>query len=432
MKRNVMGAAARALALCLLFAACGGQGALPVSPDAPPETPAQSSEADGTSPAPPEQPEASGPEEAPPPEEEDPEKLVKPEKPEKPEKEETPAAPQNTEAEDPQENTALQSTGAKNPQENAAAQSTEAKKWQAVTISAADFGVTENPIGDPGVLDGIASLSLGKLIACSLASDGAAAEGLNDELWRRFLEDPDRMLVYLELMGDQRDGYWEHPAAEVVCQTIACADAAWYNSVEFGEILSDRRVRYSVGRIAELLDVMEREHAAGLERNGWQGAEPTQAPPRETPLENWQAISIDLTDYGLTGTLSDPRFEYIFNHGNTVPLDQLVVFDLWGDALTEGSSEELRSRFLEDPDTVLAFLALMGNQRVGYWDRPPAANVVCRHIASADAAWHGGTEEFAQVLADCRTAYPAGRIAELLDVLAQEHAASMARNHPTA
>lgn len=416
MKRNVMGAAALALALCLLFAACGGQGALPVSPDAPPETPAQSSEADGTSPAPPEQPlKTSGPEEVSPPEGSGPEE---PEKPEKPEKEETPAAPQDDQTEP--------------PKEDSAAQSTEAKKWQAVTISAADFGVTENPIGDPGVLDGIASLSLGKLIACSLASDGAAAEGLNDELWRRFLEDPDRVLAYLELMGDQRDGYWEHPAAEVVCQTIACADAAWYNSVEFGEILSDRRVRYSVGRIAELLDVMEREHAAGLERNGWQDAEPTPAPPRETPLENWQAISIDLTDYGLTGTLSDPRFEYIFNHGNTVPLDQLVVFDLWGDALTEGSSEELRSRFLEDPDTVLAFLALMGNQRVGYWDRPPAANVVCRHIASADAAWHGGTEEFAQVLADCRTAYPAGRIAELLDVLAQEHAASMARNHPTA
>lgn len=417
MKRNVMGAAALALALCLLFAACGGQGALPVSPDAPPETPTGSAEAAGTvPPAPPEQPlKTSGPEEVSPPEEEDPEKLVKPEK---PEKEETPAAPQDDQTEP--------------PKEDSAAQSTEAKKWQAVTISAADFGVTENPIGDPGVLDGIASLSLGKLIACSLASDGAAAEGLNDELWRRFLEDPDRVLAYLELMGDQRDGYWEHPAAEVVCQTIACADAAWYNSVEFGEILSDRRVRYSVGRIAELLDVMEREHAAGLERNGWQGAEPTQAPPRETPLENWQAISIDLTDYGLTGTLSDPRFEYIFNHGNTVPLDQLVVFDLWGDALTEGSSEELRSRFLEDPDTVLAFLALMGNQRVGYWDRPPAANVVCRHIASADAAWHGGTEEFAQVLADCRTAYPAGRIAELLDVLAQEHAASMARNRPVA
>lgn len=421
MKRNVMGAAALALALCLLLAACGGQGALPVSPDAPPETPAQSSEADGTSPAPPEQSEASGPEEAPPPEEEDPEKpekLEKLENLEKPEKEETPAAPQNTEAEGSQENTAPRSG--------------ETKKWQAVSITAADFGITEKPIGDPAIYGGGASLPLSKLIACSLASDGAAAEGLNDELWRRFLEDPDRVLAYLELMGDQRDGYWEHPAAEVVCQTIACADAAWYNSVEFGEILSDRRVRYSVGRIAELLDVMEREHAAGLERNGWQGAEPTQAPPRETPLENWQAISIDLTDYGLTGTLSDPRFEYIFNHGNTVPLDQLVVFDLWGDALTEGSSEELRSRFLEDPDTVLAFLALMGNQRVGYWDRPPAANVVCRHIASADAAWHGGTEEFAQVLADCRTAYPAGRIAELLDVLAQEHAASMARNRPVA
>lgn len=389
MKRNVMGAAALALALCLLLAACGGQGALPVSPDAPP--PAQSGEA------------------------------------KEPQTEESGRA-QDGEPERPQEDSG-EATGS---QENTAAQSVETKKWQAVSITAADFGITEKPIGDPAIYGGGASLPLSKLMACALSADGAAGEDLSNELWRRFLEDPDRVLAYLELMGDQRDGYWEHPAAEVVCQTIACADAAWYNSVEFGEILSDRRVRYSVGRIAELLDVMEREHAAGLERNGWQGAEPTQAPPRETPLENWQAISIDLTDYGLTGTLSDPRFEYIFNHGNTVPLDQLVVFDLWGDALTEGSSEELRSRFLEDPDTVLAFLALMGNQRVGYWDRPPAANVVCRHIASADAAWHGGTEEFAQVLADCRTAYPAGRIAELLDVLAQEHAASMARNHPTA
>lgn len=428
-----MGAAALALALCLLLAACGGQGALPVSPDAPPETPAQSSEADGTSPAPPEQPKASGPEEAPPPEEEDPEKLVKPEK---PEKEETPAAPQNTEAEDPQENTAARSTETKEPQENAAVRSTETKKWQAVTISAADFGVTENPIGDPGVLDGIASLSLGKLIACSLASDGAAAEGLNDELWRRFLEDPDTVLAYLALMGDQQDAYWACPAAEELCRTIASADGAWYNSAEYAEAFAACRERYPAGRIAELLDVMEREHAASLERNGWQGAKPEplkeNTAPRSGEAKKWQAVSIRLEDYGLTQTLEDPRFEYLFNHTDTVPLDQLIVFDLWGDALTEGSGEELRSRFLEDPDTVLAFLALMGNQRVGYWDRPPAANVVCRHIASADAAWHGGTEEFAQVLADCRTAYPAGRIAELLDVLAQEHAASMARNHPTA
>ena len=175
---------------------------------------------------------------------------------------------------------------------------------------------------------------------------------------------------------------------------------------------------------------------------GGQGALPSDAPTREEPapvqsgfpeLEEteWQAVSIDLDSFGLTGTSDDERFEYIFNHTDTVPLDQLIVFDLWGDALTEGSGEELRSRFLEAPDTVLAYLVLMGDQRVDYWDQPLAADVICMSIATADAAWHGGSEEFAQTLASCRERYPSGRIAELLDVLEQEHAAAMERNHGT-
>ena len=177
---------------------------------------------------------------------------------------------------------------------------------------------------------------------------------------------------------------------------------------------------------------------------GGQGASPSEVPQEDLPPEEtalvpsgfpeleeteWEAVSIDLESFGISQTLNDERFEYIFNHTNTVPLDQLIVFDLWGDALTEGSSEELRSRFLEAPDTVLAYLVLMGDQRVDYWDQPLAADVICRSIATADAAWHGGSEEFAQTLAACRERYPSGRIAELLDVMEQEHAASMERNH---
>lgn len=177
---------------------------------------------------------------------------------------------------------------------------------------------------------------------------------------------------------------------------------------------------------------------------GGQGASPSEAPPEDLPPEEtapvpsgfpeleeteWEAVSIDLESFGISQTLNDERFEYIFNHTNTVPLDQLIVFDLWGDALTEGSSEELRSRFLEAPDTVLAYLVLMGDQRVDYWDQPLAADKVCNSIATADAAWHGGSEEFAATMASCRERYPSGRIAELLDVMEQEHAASMERNH---
>ena len=184
---------------------------------------------------------------------------------------------------------------------------------------------------------------------------------------------------------------------------------------------------------------------------GGQGASPSEAPPPPAKITEtapptkpaspvpsgfpeleeteWPVVSIDLESFGISQTLNDERFEYIFNHTNTVPLDQLIVFDLWGDALTEGSSEELRSRFLEAPDTVLAYLVLMGDQRVDYWDQPLAADVICRSIATADAAWHGGSEEFAATMASCRERYPSGRIAELLDVMEQEHAASMERNH---
>lgn len=177
---------------------------------------------------------------------------------------------------------------------------------------------------------------------------------------------------------------------------------------------------------------------------GGQGASPSEVPQEDLPPEEtapvpsgfpeleeteWEAVSVDLESFGLSKGCDDERFMYIFEHTNTVPLDQLIVFDLWGDALTEGSSEELRSRFLEAPDTVLAYLVLMGDQRVDYWDQPLAADVICRSIATADAAWHGGSEEFAQTLAACRERYSSGRVAELLDVMEQEHAASMERNH---
>jgi len=177
---------------------------------------------------------------------------------------------------------------------------------------------------------------------------------------------------------------------------------------------------------------------------GGQGASPSEVPQEDLPPEEtalvpsgfpeleeteWEAVSVDLESFGLSKGCDDERFMYIFEHTNTVPLDQLIVFDLWGDALTEGSSEELRSRFLEAPDTVLAYLVLMGDQRVDYWDQPLAADKICMSIATADAAWHGGSEEFAQTLAACRERYSSGRVAELLDVLEREHAASMERNH---
>ncbi len=155
----------------------------------------------------------------------------------------------------------------------------------------------------------------------------------------------------------------------------------------------------------------------------------SQAILSELEKADWLAVSTDAEAFDLTGGLENPTFEYVFDHTETVPLDQLVSFALVSDALSEGACEELRSRFLEAPNTVLAYLVLMGDQTVDFGDHPPAAEVICQLIASADAAWHDGSEEFAQTMELCRASYPSGPAAELLDVMEAEHAASMERNH---
>ncbi len=147
--------------------------------------------------------------------------------------------------------------------------------------------------------------------------------------------------------------------------------------------------------------------------------------PENTP---WLAVSADASAFDLTGGYDNPNFRYVFENTKSVPLDQLIAFALVADGLSEGACDELRSRFLEAPNTVLAYLILMGDQRVSYWDQPLASHVVCQHIASADAAWYGGSQEFADTMAACRKAYPQGPVAELLDVLEKEHAESMDRN----
>jgi len=145
----------------------------------------------------------------------------------------------------------------------------------------------------------------------------------------------------------------------------------------------------------------------------------------------WQAVSTDAEAFHLTGSFDNPNFTYVHKHIDTVPLDQLTAFALAADAASEGAFEELRSRFLEAPNTVLAYLALMGDQitELPGWEPAPAAELVCQFIASADAAWHDGSEAFAQTMAACRETFPNGHISELLDVMEREHAASMERNH---
>lgn len=150
-------------------------------------------------------------------------------------------------------------------------------------------------------------------------------------------------------------------------------------------------------------------------------------PPAETV--EWDVTSVCLEDFGMEASLDDPKFEEVFNNTQTVPLDQLIAFDLGADALGEGSSDEIYRRFMEAPNTVLNYLALMGTQTVEWvgFGEVCAAEMVCRGIASADVCWHGATDEFDQILAAYKGYYPDGRIAELLAIMDEEHLAALER-----
>ena len=151
-----------------------------------------------------------------------------------------------------------------------------------------------------------------------------------------------------------------------------------------------------------------------------QTADSSQAVASELAKTDWTAVSTDTNSEDAA---------YVMAHTDTVALDRLIAFTLTADGgPSEGACEELRSRFLESPHTVLAYLVLMGDQMVSSGDSTPAAEFICRQIASADAAWHDGSEEFSQVMESCRNDYPEGPAAELLSKMETAHEASLERN----
>ena len=152
---------------------------------------------------------------------------------------------------------------------------------------------------------------------------------------------------------------------------------------------------------------------------------PEQTAILELEKTDWPAVSTDAEAFALDGGFDNAKFAYVFEHTDTVPLDQLIAFALAADSLSEAARDELRTRFLEAPNTVLAYLVLMGEQKVKFGEQLPAAEAVCGLIATADAGWYGGSEDFTQTMEACRKNYPAGPAAHLLNVMEAEHQACL-------
>ena len=158
------------------------------------------------------------------------------------------------------------------PQASKALPELEETDWEALSTDAAAFGLSGGP-DDPNfeyIFNHTGTVPLDQLVAFTLTADGLS-EGATDELYHRFLEAPHKVLAYLVLLDGQiteLPGWEPMPAAEIVCQFIATTDAVMYGGTEeFAQTLSACRESYPEGPAAELLDILEREHADALERS---------------------------------------------------------------------------------------------------------------------------------------------------------------------
>ncbi len=159
------------------------------------------------------------------------------------------------------------------PQASKALPELEETDWEALSTDAAAFGLSGGP-DDPNfeyIFSHMDTVPLDQLVVFILTADGAYSEGATDELYHRFLEAPHKVLAYLVLLDGQiteLPGWEPMPAAEIVCQFIATTDAVMYGGTEeFAQTLPACREAYPEGPAAELLDILEREHADALERS---------------------------------------------------------------------------------------------------------------------------------------------------------------------
>lgn len=146
-------------------------------------------------------------------------------------------------------------------------------------------------------------------------------------------------------------------------------------------------------------------------------------------MENpsWQAVSIALEDFGIVY-----EDDAVLTKLGDYPLDKLCAYYLGSDgAYAEGSGNELYRRFMDAPNTVLNYLALIGEQTVPISNdgtTESAQTLLCRDIAGADVVWYGNTEEFSQIIKQYQKIYTTGKVPDVLACLQKEHDASVERN----
>lgn len=137
---------------------------------------------------------------------------------------------------------------------------------ETVSVNPKDYGITDAMLSGEESAN-FPQLSIEALGAYCLYADGAMSESSTEELYQRFMGDPDAVLNYLVKLGGQssRDG---DTASAALCRMIAYNDAFGYDATpEFSAILQARRETNPSGPVSDLLECLQAEHDAALERN---------------------------------------------------------------------------------------------------------------------------------------------------------------------
>lgn len=128
----------------------------------------------------------------------------------------------------------------------------------------------------------------------------------------------------------------------------------------------------------------------------------------------WNVVSIRSEDYGITPEMRSGADMPDFTK---LSLSALCAYYLDVDSAgAEIAAEELYQRFLSAPNTVLNYMALIGDQTIRTGTEP-AAVFLCRSIATTDVNVYGQSERFYDILEKYKGYYPSGRVAKLLETL---------------
>ena len=162
-----------------------------------------------------------------------------------------------------------------------------------ISVVPKDYGITDAMLlGEENA--NIPQLSLEALGAYYLHTDGAMSENSGDELYRRFMNDPDAFLNYLSRLGNQSAATDNDTAATMICREISSANVFWYDMApEFSAVLKECQKRYPFGQISALLNVLQSAYDEAVE-NAKSIANP---PTAETNAENDNVTEPDNSEF---------------------------------------------------------------------------------------------------------------------------------------